>query len=292
MKTFRAQWVDHVKERLEAKDGFPGIVKMHADRGGRFSTWHLLASPESSSDMELDKVIHIGCVFPTDKHYLTFLSWANESADRALADERFTVDPEEERLKGHPRGRAFRGWRIEGVYPGNHGMTLVNACFAHALRDDSELDQATLLLATQEITQTCLHGGARTWDYIAQSDYLRCVRLALVAGRVDQALLILKNNRRKFKHTFLHQEWLRTLCNAIDAAHDDALAPEAVAHFQAFFDVVRDPQAKLPRDQTDGSSMGGNLSNLRLELAVIKQRYILKQPLAGQWPNILALISE
>jgi hypothetical protein len=111
----------------------PGNFENVRRKGGRFSSWELVASPEWASEGDLELAVRIGCVFPTDKHYLTFLSWANESADRALADERFTVDPEEERLNRHPRGRAFRGWRIEGVYPGNPWHDLGECVFCACL---------------------------------------------------------------------------------------------------------------------------------------------------------------
>lgn len=292
MISYKTQWHDQVKERLEAKDGYPGILKWEEDQGGRFATWHLLKSPEGAAETDIDYVIKIGCVFPSHEYYAIFLAWANEAADRALSDKRFNIDSDAERLSGNPNWRNLRGWKIEGVFPGNHGKTLAAACFSRALRDGSELDEAALLLAADEIAESALHGGAKFWDYIAQSEYLRCVRLALVAGDVNKAQYFLKSTRRKFKHTLVHQEWLQTLVNAIAETQPAPLAPEAALHFQTFFDEARNPTCKLPSNQPGGINLSANLSLLRLELSIIKQRYILAQPLAGHWQQVLGLISE
>lgn len=297
--SFAAAWQAQLDERMEVKkdrfglpDGYPGIIKGVADRGGRFATWHLLAMPASAVEVDLDYAINLACVYPNHPYVATFLAWANEAADRALSDERFNIDSDAERLNGNPNWKNLRGWKTEGVYPGNHGTTLAAACFARALRDNSELDSTSLMQACDEIAESALAGGSKMWDYIAQSEYLRCVRLALVADNADKAQYFLKNIRRKFKHTFVHQEWLQALANAITEANGAPLGSEPASHFQEFFDQVRDPAYKLPSNQPGGINLSANLSILRLELAIIKQRYIQGQPLAGNWQSVLSLISE
>lgn len=291
--SFRQSWTDQVKQQLEVKNGYPGIIERAKKEGGRFVTWHQVHMPFGPVERDLDSSIDIGCVFPAHPYYSIFLAWANEAADRALSDPRFDIDAEAERLKGTIGWQKLIGWKTEGVYPGNHGSTLAAACFSRALRDGTELDQAALLLAADEIAESALSGGSKFWDYIAESEYLRSVRLALVAGNVEKAQHFLKNIRRKFKHTFVHQEWLQTLTNAITAADGAPLGPESVVHFQKFFDQVRDPACRqLPKNQPGGINLHASLSILRLELAIIKQRYILVQPLEGNWPQVLGLISE
>jgi hypothetical protein len=284
MSSYKTAWTSHVKERLEAKDGYPGIMKWVAEKGGRFSTWHKVGMPASQPEEDLDSVVYIGCVFPNHPYYAIFLAWAKEGADRALSDPRFAVDPEVT--------RGVVGWKVEGVYPGNHGATLAAACLTRALQGNSELDAASLLLACDEIAESALAGGSKMWDYIAQSEYLRCIRLSLVAGDVEKAQFFLKNIRRKFKHTFAHQAWLQALANAISESGGKALSEAAAQHFQQFFDTVRNPDYKLPSNHPGGINLSANLSLLRLELAAIQQRYLLAQPLAGNWPQVLALISQ
>lgn len=291
-QVFRGAWHGSVKEQLESENGYPGILKQVAEEGGRFANWHALRTPEGPVERDLDSSVHIGCTFPEHAYFGIFLNWANEAADRALSDDRFSIDPDAERENGNPNWRNLIGWKVDGTFPGNHGAVLAAACFARAMRDGTELDSAVLKQAADEIAVSALHGGSKMWDYLAQSSYLRCVRLALVAGDVAKARHFLQSNRRKFKHTFVHQEWLLALVSAIEAANGERLAAEAVAQFQDFFDQVRDPQAKLPANQPGGINLAGNISLLRLELATIKQHFILRQPIAGNWPAILALISE
>ncbi|MFE1573090.1 hypothetical protein ACFIQG_14880 [Comamonas odontotermitis] len=119
------------------------------------------------------------------------------------------------------------------------------------------------------------------------------MRLCLLAGRVDKAQFLLKNIRRKFKHTYVHQQWLQALYNAIDAADEGSLSDEAIEEFQTFFDNVRNPELRgMPGDNIDGTNLFGNINVLRLELAALRQHYILRQPLAGNWRQVLASISE
>lgn len=300
-KMLRPNWHLMIDEKIEIKphprgglSGYPGVIEWVQEKGGRFATWHLLAMPASAVETDLDNAINIACVYPNHDYVKTFLAWANEAGDRALSDIRFTYDPDEERLKGNPDPLAKRGWMIPGIFPGNHGSTLAATCFARAMRDNSALDEASLLVAAEEIAQSALNTTSSEWASYTQtqSDYLRSIRLALIAGRVDKALALFKNNRRKFKATQVHHTWLFELCRAIEAANGAALQPAAMEAFQGFFDQVRDPQVRSVGSDKDGTTVNTNISLLRLELALIKQRHVLLLPFEGQWTEVLGLISE
>nr|WP_315466060.1 hypothetical protein [uncultured Rhodoferax sp.] len=243
----------------------------------------------------MDHHITIACIYPTHDYAQTFLSWANEAADRALSDIRFTYDPDEERAKGNPDPLVNRGWKVPGIFPGNHGSTLAAACFARAMRDNSALDSASLLLAAAEIAESALDTTSSEWTEMPQSDYLRCIRLALIAGRVDKAQAFFKNCRRKFKFTQVHYTWLQNLCNAIETAQSgtEGILDAAVAEaFQNFFDQVRNPAIRSVGTAKGGNAVCTSISLLRLELALIKQRYVLQRPYEGNWTAVLGLISE
>lgn len=280
------------KNRWGQIAGYPGVMKQIMEEGGRFVNWHLTTMPATGVESDLGYAVEISCVYPTHEYAKTFLEWANEAADRALSDIRFTYDPDEERAKGNPDPLSKRGWKIPGIFPGNHGSTLAAACFARSLRDNSELDEAALLQAAQEISESALDTTSSEWTCMPQSDYLRCIRLSLLAGRTDKAMGFFKNIRRKFKATQQHHQWLQDLCMAIEEAKGGALSEAAVVAFQTFFDVVRDPAIRSVGDEKDGSAVSTNITLLRLELALIKQRYILRQPIQGNWTAILGLISE
>lgn len=251
--------------------------------------------PASAVEADLDLAIGIACTCPSHPYVQTFLSWANEAADRALTDIRFTYDPDEERAKGNPDPLVNRGWKVPGIFPGNHGSTLAAACFARAMRDNSALDDASLLLAADEIALSALDTTSQEWRESPQSDYLRCIRLTLIAGRVDKAQAFFKNCRRKFKFTQEHYTWLQNLCKGIEAAQSGAggiLDATAVEAFQDFFDQVRNPAIRSVGEEKNGNAVCTDISLLRLELALIKQRYVLQRPYAGNWSDILGLISE
>lgn len=271
--------------------GHPGVMQWVSENGGRFANWDRSFNPNSMMEEDLASAIDIGVVTQIHEYFRIYLSWAVEAADRALRDVRFTIDPESDGEE-HDIELKKRGWCNEGVYPGNHGSTLAGGCFAWALRDNNELDTTSLLLAADEIAESAMHGGLKFWDYVAQSEYLRSVRLSLIAGDVEKAASFFKNCRRKFKFTYVHEQWLKRLIEDIQAAGDAPLSGDAEQHFQNFFDQVRDPDAKLASNQSDGTDLFANISILRLELAIIKQRYVLKQPIAGNWKSILCLISE
>lgn len=297
--SYRGSWHASIDESLSHKKnqwgmvaGYPGVMKQVEEKGGRFVTWHLSTMPALNVEMDLDSAINIACIYPTHEYAKTFLSWANEAADRALSDIRFTYDPDEERAKGNPDPLVNRGWKVPGIFPGNHGSTLAAACFARAMRDNSALDEASLLLAADEIAQSALDTTSQEWSEISQSDYLRCIRLALIAGRVDKAQAFFKNCRRKFKFTQEHYTWLHKLCSEIETANDGALDASSFDAFQAFFDLVRNPDIRQVGNAKQGNAVSTNISLLRLELALIKQRYVLRQPIEGNWTSVLGLISE
>lgn len=297
--SYKSVWRASIDELMLSKknqwgmvEGYAGIFDLYEKNGGKFVNWNLLKLPASAVESDLDHYITISCIYPTHEYAKTFLSWANEAADRALSDIRFTYDPDEERAKGNPDPLVNRGWKVPGIFPGNHGSTLAAACFARALRDNSVLDDASLLLATDEIAQSALDTTAQEWSETPQSDYLRCIRLALIAGRVDKAQAFFKNCRRKFKFTQEHYTWLQNLCKGIEAAEGGGLDAAAAEAFQNFFDQVRNPAIRSVGEAKNGSAVCTDVSLLRLELAIIKQRYILRMPLAGHWKEVLGLISE
>lgn len=299
MISHRSSWIASIDESMVIKKnqwgmlaGYPGVMKWVNEKGGRFATWHLLAMPAGAVEDDLGNAITISCIYPTHEYAKTFLSWANEAADRALSDIRFTYDPDEERAKGNLDPLVNRGWKVPGIFPGNHGSTLAAACFARAMRDNCALDDSSLLLAADEIAQSALDTTSQEWSEIPQSDYLRCVRLALIAGRVDRAQTFFKNCRRKFKFTQEHYLWLQSLCKAIESADGADLEEPAVEAFQGFFDQVRNPEVRSVGEAKQGNAVCTNISLLRLELALIKQRYVLKKPLAANWVSVLGLISE
>lgn len=275
-------WTEQVTQRLDIADGYPGIISYVEQGGGIFANWEKRTMPASLSGEYMDYALKIACGAWSHPYQHLFLDWANQTVDRTLLDPRFDIEA------SNPRN----GWRTPGVYPGNHGATLAVAAMAHAMRDDEAPDHDMLVQAAEEITQTSIESKGSDWDEFAQGGYLRAIQLLLIAGEVDQAKAMFKI-RRGFKYVKHLAEWLKTFTLALpDHATTHVADENLAAHFDQQFDMLRDPAYKLPSgsDET-GVHLGQSLMPIRLELALIKQRYVLGLPYRGQWQHIVGLIS-
>lgn len=281
-RSYRSEWYKKVADRLDIDDGYKGSVAYVEGKGGVFANWELLSMPESAGLSYLDSAAKIACGAWGHPYQHLFLGWANLVSDRALADPRFEIEATNSR----------DSWRTPGVYPGNHGETLAVAAIARAMRDDDAPDHDMLVQAAEEITQTSIESKGSEWDEFAQGGYLRAIQLLLIAGEVNQAKAMFKI-RRGFKYVKNLAEWLKTFTLALpDHAATHVADENLTAHFDQQFDMLRDPAYKLPsgRDET-GVQLGQSLMPIRLELALIKQRYVLGLPYRGQWQHIIGLIS-
>lgn len=282
---FRPAWRQAVSERLEATDGYgASVVRVH-EQGGIFANWSLLGSPQSPAIRHLDYAVKIACGAWNHPYQHLFLDWANQTAERALADPRFEVTEST---------RIVRGWKVEGVYPGNHGETLAAAVIARAMQDDEPLNWDLCVQAAREIAQTALESKGADWDdWTTQGSYLRAVQLLVIAGETDEAKALFKI-KRSFKHVSIYFEWLKAFVMEIPEDAPMHVASRSLAqHFDERFDIYRDPQYRpAPSDDTMGGHLGQNLMLLRLELALIKQRYVLGKTSRGHWEQIVGLISR
>jgi hypothetical protein len=284
MQSFHQKWQGVVAEQLESPRGFPGVLAYVKERGGRFANWHMMTMPASSVENDLDSAALIACGSWGHPYQHLFLSWANEAADRALADPRFNIEAQNSR----------NGWRNAGIYPGNHGLTLASTALVRAMRDDAAPDSTMLTQAADEIVQTYDRDTpASMWNETAQGPYLRAVQLLVVAGEVGKAKLLLKT-RRTFRRTSDHHDWLRAFILSIpDGLTEHTADDVCAAQFQGRFDLLRDPSFRPPSGSDKaGGQLGQSLMTLRLELALIKWRYVLGQPILGHWRNIIGLIAE
>ena len=284
MATYRAEWTARVKGRLNAADGFPGIVEDELAAGGACANWNMKANPQGTAERFLEAAISIAIGEWQHPYRQLFLGWANESAEKALNDPRFSIESSDSR----------KGWKIKGVYPGNHGATLAAAALARAMSDDAVPDGDMLVQAAHEILQTALESKGPDWDdHIEQGRYVRAIQLLLIAGETAEARALFKT-RRGLKRVQLLYRWLEGVVEGIpDAAPSHAATEVQSAHFSERFDLIRDPSyAPAPLTDNMGGHIGQNLMLLRLELALIKYRFVLGQPYAGQWRDIVGLIAE
>lgn len=282
-RRYRLDWQRAVGDRLNIAEGYSGIVSYVEQKGGVFAGWEMLAMPASESGRYIDYAVKVACGSWGHAYQGLFLEWAIAIADRALTDPRFEIESENSR----------KGWRNKGIFPGNHGATLAAAALARAMRDNAPPSEENCAQAAREIAQTALESKGADWDdWNTQGSYLRAVQLLLIAGEPDEAKALFKI-KRNLKHVKVHFEWLKTFVMAIPNSAEMYVADSALAqHFDEQFDVVRNPAyIPAPRDDTVGGHLGQNLMLLRVELALIRQRYVLGQTCRANWQDIIGLIS-
>lgn len=295
MSSLHDVWAELVSQGLTKSDeGYRGSIRYAEEKGGVFATWHLLDAPETNYYFEY--AIDIGCIAWRHPYRTLFLDWAVQIADRALADPRWELTEEDIAATRHLRKKGDpvpRWWKKEGIYPGNHGETLRNSVLAHAMQEDAEPDRALLAQAGREIIEGVTQKKRHHWDQIEQSAVLRGVHLLLIAGEVAEAKKAISLKRRGFAWIQHYYDFLKAFVLAIpDDAPHIVTDPAQIAAFEAWFDKLRDPHYRAPswRDGK-GEVLFGVGALWRLELALIKQQYLLGKPYAGQWQPVCELIS-
>jgi len=277
---FKDAWLAQLKADLSSDGGWSKLVENRELNGFYCSDdWSKLARP-GSLGRDLENAVEIALGDFSHPYVRKFLVWAIEGLEKALVDPRFESDDD-----------AMRGWKIDGIFPGNHGQVLVALALARAMRDDAEPDRAMLEQGAREIAQTELLVSGSYWSQ-AQSGYMRAINLLLIADEVAEAKAMFKT-RKKFAYTQQHFDWLKTFVMAIPDQPPHVLTDPAIhQHFQGKFDMYRNPAYVAPSKDDHGGNLSGSITMLRLELALLKQRYLLGLPAAGRWEHIVNHISE
>lgn len=276
---FKNTWRTQIETRINGEGGFTKIVeRKNADGFYAYGDWSKLAMPEGL-DRDFNCAVEIALGEFGHPYVRKFLNWAIEGLEKALIDPRFETDD--------PK---VRGWKVDDIFPGNHGQVLVALALARAMRDDAEPDSAMLAQGAREIAQTELEAGSY-WSQ-AQSGYMRAINLLLIAGEVAEAKAMFKT-RKKFAYTQQHFDWLKTFVMAIPDQSPHVLTDPAMhQHFQGKFDMYRNPAYVAPSKDDHGGNLTGSLTMLRLEIALLKQKYILGRPVAEHWKDVITHISE
>lgn len=284
MILFRNTWNKVVSEKILSASGFSSILEDAKQDGGRFANWHRVTLPELAVAMNYELFLEIAIGAWHHPYKTLFLQWTRESADLALADPRFNIQSENSR----------NGWKNPGIFPGNHGVVLAISTLAEAIERNSDPDSGKLVEAADEIKLWGFQLKAKEWNtYIMQGGYLRAIQLLMIAGKTDLARSALQI-RRNFKYVNAHRQWLDTILSFIPpGAPFHQATDDQKLLFDSQFDVIRNPAftTVLPKDMSD-KHLGQDLMQLRLDLAIIRQRYILGQPISGNWEMIFSSISQ
>lgn len=276
---FKNAWRSQLEADIADKEGWRKIVEKKELKGFYGNgDWSKLSMP-NGLDRDFLYAIEIALGDFRHPYVRKFLDWAVEGLEKALIDPRFETDDPE-----------VRGWKVDGIFPGNHGQVMVALALARAMRDNAEPDSAMLAQGAREIAQTELESGSY-WSQ-GQSGYMRAINLLLIAGEVAEAKAMFKT-RKKFAYTQQHFDWLKAFVIAIpDQPPYMLMGPTGHLHFQGKFDMYRNPAYVAPSKDDYGGNLSGSITMLRLELALLKQRFVLGLPFVGQWKHIVDLISE
>ncbi|WP_343637626.1 hypothetical protein [Roseateles sp.] len=283
MKSYREIWADRVSKELQKANGFPGVVASAEAKGGRFIDWHLLAMPELAVSSNFELFIEVAIGAWSHPYKELFLSWAEQAAELALTDPRFDIEADNSR----------KGWKNSGSYPGNHGVILGIFALVKAMKRNSEPMATQLIQAAKELETSALNARGQAWNtHIVQGGYLRAVQFLMIAGQADAARAML-TVRRSFKYVDEHRRWLQ---NVLDLIPEDPQLHTASAEerstFEERFDVIRDPDFRtVPSFDDSDKHLGQDVMQLRLDLALIRQRYVLGETIAGRWEDVFYAIS-
>jgi hypothetical protein len=267
--SWNAAWRAWFEESMAHEHGLRPVHAKYPERITEKVTQTKL--PGITAENAFSYAIDIGCVEPEHPYVRDFLAWTIQMSEAMLGDT--------------PR------WVTQWTVLMHAKRRLVRAvlALAHGMRDNAEPD-AALLKATRDDAMTAFdEATGENWDEGAQSDYLGSIQLCLMEGEVTIAAQMLRCNRR-FAPTQEWYDWLAGLVANIAASGNGRLTDAAaIQAFDGLFDLVREPRYKSRRGK--GQYMVISRSFLRLQLAILRHKYIEDGPVAGCWGQILQSIA-
>ena len=167
---------------------------------------------------------------------------------------------------------------------GSLAALVATKVIANAWAHDSDMDMATVSRAGCELAEAACERRLG-WSELAQSTYIRAVQLTMIVNPLAaQTMLGLERDFDRVRTYWLWHVELERLLLA------DATSPSLLNHFDPYFDHLRDPLFQSPRNDSRGNNIMDNIALVRLRLALIRWIYIERQPIAGNWRNIIAQI--
>lgn len=272
----RQDWQESINNRMNPKGGLPEVVS-DINKQGIFNNWELLAAP-GGSKMYFGYAVDIACGDFHHPYVKQFLDWAIAHCERSLVDPRFEIESDIQKI----------GWR-NSLYFRRHGETLELLALASAFRNNQAIESPVLIQAAKELAEYYLNCGH--WDYVEQFPFLVCVHYLLIAEGKSSAMELLKSTRKKFKQVQRHYNWLISF---IEAINEDGVITDSskIEAFQEYFDEIRSPKFISSKDYENGMAVFYPLPILRLQFALLKQRYIVSKDLANQWQDVVGYISQ
>jgi hypothetical protein len=276
MHRYREKWRLRLQKDL-GPEGWGDVIRSQ-ERVGIFANWKRNWDPGGTAEHYLRSAVEILCGDPHHPYAQTFLNYASQIVERAY----------EETERWQPTG----DWgNPEGLVGSIRGSLLRAKAITEAITKNAQPEARLLTEAAAFILTDCREArGPKWWTELEQSSFLSAVQLLLIAGDITAAKDMF-NWRKSFKRTQIYHDWLKQFTLAIP---DDGnpVDDEMRTHFDAFFDVVRDPDWVSPKGKDSGYNILADHTILRLQLALIKRRFILGAPVAGHWDDVIDLIAQ
>jgi len=273
MVTYREKWRSQLIADLGPEGWHDIIGKLKV---APFTEWERNWDPGGTAEGYLGYAVDISCGDSAHPYVSEFLKTAVLVVSRAENDS--------------PRWLPSGDW---GNPEGRHGLLRGKFLRAKALSEawsgNVEIDYAMLSESARHMLVDCGSvRGTSLWDASSQSRQLSAVELLLIAGDVKSAQAAL-GKRKHYRASQTYFDWLSRLLEQLSDTKTDRWMEELTAHFDSFFDPVRDP---------DWASQKGSLgfdsieppSILRLQLALMKHRVLLGKDLRNRWGEVIELI--
>lgn len=262
-RSLAQEWTRTLARSLDSKTGVAAVVKKNPP----LEDWSLLRSaPSGRAEDELRFAVQIAAADYSHALVNTCLRRCLEVVEAAKNDQRWETWWSSSRNVEYGRlltaGELARSWLV------NAGLDSGNLISAGELLREGSVDDRPV------------------WSEMAQSEYLHAVQIVILAGQPTQAAKML-DVRKSFRAVQRYFDWHVTLLRLLTA--DSIDSSKLLAHFDPYFDELRDPFFESPINDPTGSNVVG-VAHVRLRLALIRWIYIERQPVAGNWRHIIGQI--
>ncbi len=130
------------------------------------------------------------------------------------------------------------------------------------------------------------------WDEMAKDKYLVCLIDLWIAGKFEAASQRLKIER-SFKNVERFYDWSKKINELlISQQSGEGVTGELAETIDIYFNEMRYPQWMKEKKDSDPYSVYYSSDKLAFKLAILRWLYVEKQPLAGNWQQVLAQVTK
>lgn len=276
---FNASWKQRLAENM-GPDGWPGVVA-YSERTERQGGWNKGYGAWRVGVDFLSDALEVAFAEPSHTYVKVFQNYALLVLDKARND--------------LPRWTEDGDWGRSPLGGMNWFETVAPHEIVKAWSINTNVDPRAVLEGCSRFLEAAKEiKGSGLWNHIAQYKYLTAVLLSLTFGGVEKAKPMLAL-RKSYKATQEFRSWIEGLVKLWPTDGHPA-SSECMAHFNALYEKVRDPDWRkdLPstrEEEAAGSFYPGKKSLFLLQLGLLRWHGLEKRTLAGNWPNLIEEIS-